>query len=49
MKRSHKKYLVTLANNFFSFNSGIDQVRNIHKEHPGAHGPTADIDCFFQL
>ena len=44
-----KKYLVTLANNFFSFNSCIDQVRNIHKEHSGAHCSTANIHCFFQL
>lgn len=44
-----KKYLVTLANNFFSFNSCINQVRNIHKEHSGAHCSTANIHCFFQL
>lgn len=28
-----KKYLVTFANNFFFFNSCIDQVRNIHEKH----------------
>ena len=42
-----KRYLVTLANNFFSFNSCIDQVRNVHKEHSGTHCSTANIHCFF--
>ena len=42
-KSPWKKYLVTLANNFFSFNSCIDQVRNIHKKHSWAHCSTAKV------